>query len=68
MLAPLMLGAVIHTFFPANREFSGAFTGARFAGARSILVAILTAWLARRQQRRPGRARTMHGTQVPGPI
>ena len=68
MLAPLMLGAVIHTFFPANRELSGAFTGVLFAGALPVLAPVLAAWLARRQQRRPGRARTMHGTQVPGPI
>ena len=49
MLAPLMLGAVIHTFFPANRELSGAFTGVLFAGALPVLAPVLAAWLARRQ-------------------
>lgn len=38
MLVPLLLGAVINTFFPTTPKFFGSFTGALFTGALPILA------------------------------
>jgi 2-keto-3-deoxygluconate permease len=38
MIVPLLLGAVITTFFPATPKFFGSFTGALFTGALPILA------------------------------
>ncbi len=38
MVVPLLLGAVIATFFPGTPKFFGSFTGALFSGALTILA------------------------------
>src|SRR5713101_2942553 len=38
MIVPLLLGAVIATFFPSTPKFFGSFTGALFTGALPILA------------------------------
>lgn len=38
MIVPLLLGAVITTFFPSTPKFFGSFTGALFTGALPILA------------------------------
>ena len=38
MVAPLLLGAVVSTFFPETPKFFGSFTGALFTGALPILA------------------------------
>ena len=38
MVVPLLLGAVINTFFPGTPKLFGSFTGALFTGALPILA------------------------------
>lgn len=38
MVVPLLIGAVIATFFPGTPKFFGSFTGALFSGALTILA------------------------------
>ena len=38
MVVPLLLGAIIATFFPGTPKFFGSFTGALFSGALTILA------------------------------
>ncbi|TBW41164.1 2-keto-3-deoxygluconate permease [Siculibacillus lacustris] len=39
MVVPLLLGAILNTFFPGTPKFFGSFTGALFAGGMPILAA-----------------------------
>jgi 2-keto-3-deoxygluconate permease len=38
MIVPLVLGALVATFFPGTPKFFGSFTGALFSGALSVLA------------------------------